>query len=217
MPDRRGSGASDLLQPGPVALDQQVADTLAVLDAEAVERAAVVGHSFGGLLALALATADPRRIAAVVAYEPPFVQVLDVNELGEMADLGSRVAAAYASGGAPAAAETFLRAIGASAMLDGLPAAQRSALLARGDGVIADLGLLDRAVFEFDRIVCPVTIVTGSSSEPFYTAIAAALTNAIAAASRVEMPDARHDAPITQPARFAEIVRIALARSSRPS
>ena len=62
-----------------------------------------------------------------------------------------------------------------------------------------------------------MTIVTGEASEPFYAAIAAALTKAIATAGQRGMPGARHDAPITQPARFAEIVRIALARSSRPS
>ena len=217
VPDRRGSGASSLVRPGPVPLDEQVADALALLDAERVERAGVVGHSFGGLLALAIAAAAPQRVAEVVAYEPPLVQALSAGELGEMGGLVPRIVAAYAAGGAPAAAEVFLRAIGSSAMLDGLPAAQRSALLARGDSVIADLGFLDRAAFDASRIVCPVTIVTGEASEPFYAAIAAALTKAIAAAGHREIPGARHDAPITQPARFAEIVRIALARSSRPS
>jgi len=217
VPDRRGSGASTLVRPGPVSLDDQVADALALLDAEGVGRATVVGHSFGGLLALAIAAAAPQRVAEIVAYEPPLVQALGPSELGEMADLGSRVAAAHASGGAPAAAETFLRAIGAAAMLDGLPAAQRSALLARGDSVIADLGFLDRAAFDAGKIVCHVTIVTGAASEPFYAAIAAALTKAIPTAGHMEMPSARHDTPITQPARFAETVRIALARSRRPS
>jgi len=217
VPDRRGSGASTLVRPGPVRLEKQVADTLAVLNAEGVGRATVVGHSFGGLLALALAAAAPHRVAEVVAYEPPLVQALGAGQLGEMADLGPRIAEAYASGGAPATAEVFLRAIGSSSMLDGLPAAQRSALLARGDSVIADLGFLDRAAFDMSGISCPVTIVTGAASEPFYAAIATALTRAIATARRLEMRDARHDAPITQPASFAETVRMALARSRRPS
>ena len=217
VPDRRGSGASGPVRPGPVPLDVQVADALALLDAEGVERAAVIGHSFGGLIAVALAASAPDRVATVVAYEPPLVQALDAGELGEMVGLGPRVAAAYASGGAPAAAEVFLRAIGSSAMLDGLPAAQRSALLGRGDSVIADLGFLERAAFDASKIVCPVTIVTGEASEPFYGAIAAALMRAIAGAGLQGMAGARHDAPIAQPARFAEIVRIALARSSRPS
>lgn len=217
VPDRRGSGASSMVRPGPVALDEQVADVLAVLDAEDVEHAAVVGHSFGGLLAVALAASAPDRVVTVVAYEPPLVQALGAGELGEMAGLGPRVAAAYESGGAPAAAEVFLRAIGSSAMLDGLPAAQRSALLARGYSVVADLGFLDRAAFDAGKVVCPVTIVTGEASEPLYGAIAAALTRSIAGAGHQGLPGARHDAPITQPARFAEIVRIALARSSRPS
>ena len=217
VPDRRGSGASSLVRPGPVPLDEQVADMLALLDAEGVARAAVVGHSFGGLLAVALAASAPDRVATVVAYEPPLVQALGAAELGELVGLGPRVAAAYASGGAPAAAEVFLRAIGSSAMLDGLPAAQRSALLARGDSVIADLGFLDRAALDPSRIVCPVTIVTGEASEQFYAAIAAALGKAIATAGHMVVAGARHDGPITQPARFAEIARIALARSSRPS
>ena len=206
LPDRRGSGASSLPRPRPVSVGEQVADALALLDGEGVQRALVVGHSFGGLLALALAAAEPQRVAAVVAYEPPLLEVIDAARTGELAGIRARVAEAYSSGGGPAAAETFLRAIGSSAMLDGLPAAQRSALLSRGDGVLADLGFLDRATFDASRIGCAVTLVTGGDSEPFYGAIAEALTKAIAGSRRVEIPGARHDTPITQPARFAEVV-----------
>jgi len=206
VPDRRGSGGSSLPHPRAISLDEHVSDALALLDAEGVERALVVGHSFGGLLALALAAADPGRVAAVVAYEPPLLEVIDAAGIGELAGVRARVAAAYSSGGGPAAAETFLRAIGSSAMLDGLPAAQRSALLSRGDGVLADLGFLERAAFDAGRIGCPVTLVTGGDSEPFYGAIAEALTKAIVGSRRVEMAAARHDTPITEPARFAEVV-----------
>lgn len=206
LPDRRGSGASGLPQPRPVSVGEQVSDMLALLHAEGAKRVLVVGHSFGGLLALALAAAEPCPVAAVVAYEPPMLEVIDAGRAGELTGIRARVAAAHASGGGPAAAETFLRAIGSSAMLDGLPSTQRSALLSRGDSVLADLGFLDRATFDPSRIRCPVTLVTGGGSEPFYAAIADALTKAVAGSRRVDIPGARHDTPITQPTEFAEVV-----------
>jgi 3-oxoadipate enol-lactonase len=60
----------------PVDLDGHAADVLALLDSLALERAHVVGTSFGGQVALLLAARHPRRVrslvaAAVVDYPPP--------------------------------------------------------------------------------------------------------------------------------------------------
>jgi pimeloyl-ACP methyl ester carboxylesterase/predicted glycosyltransferase len=65
--DGRGNGKSD--RPVDVAaysLDNYVADTLAVMDANDVERAVLIGLSFGGLLACILAAHHPERVKAAV-------------------------------------------------------------------------------------------------------------------------------------------------------
>ena len=65
--DGRGNGKSD--RPDDVAactLDNYLADALAVMDALGVERAILVGLSFGGLLASILAAHHPERVRAAV-------------------------------------------------------------------------------------------------------------------------------------------------------
>jgi len=71
--DRRGYAGSVALGPGD--LDAHAADLVGLLgdlgNGPTGERPTVVGHSMGGLVALAAAHAAPDLIASVGAYEPP--------------------------------------------------------------------------------------------------------------------------------------------------
>ena len=60
--DRRGSGGSTMARPAAVSVARHVADALATLDACGVERAIIVGHSFGAVVALELAARHPDRV-----------------------------------------------------------------------------------------------------------------------------------------------------------
>ena len=73
---------------GPFTIAQAVDDALAVLDALGWERAFVVGHSWGGQLALRLAAAHPERLEAALAVDP-----LGVVGDGGMAAFGAEMAA----------------------------------------------------------------------------------------------------------------------------
>lgn len=70
--DNRGAGRSDAPQ-RPWTIDDMAADTLAVMDAAGVERAAVLGVSMGGLIAEAVHQRAPERVSALViaASGPP--------------------------------------------------------------------------------------------------------------------------------------------------
>src|SRR3974390_1950616 len=65
--DKRGTGLSDRLGQLP-NLDQRMDDTRAVMDAAGVKRAAVMGVSEGGSLAVLFAAAHPERCSALVLY-----------------------------------------------------------------------------------------------------------------------------------------------------
>lgn len=67
-PDLRGRGHSAGL-PGPYGLDAHVADLLAVLDHQGVERALVAGHSMGAYIAARFAAAHPERTAGVALVD----------------------------------------------------------------------------------------------------------------------------------------------------
>jgi proline iminopeptidase len=55
---------------GPYTVETNVADALAVLDALGIERAWIVGHSWGGHLAMHVAAAAPERVLGLVAVDP---------------------------------------------------------------------------------------------------------------------------------------------------
>ncbi len=57
-------------QEGPYSVEDHVADALAVLDAFDHARAWVVGHSWGGHLAMHVAVAAPERVEALVLVDP---------------------------------------------------------------------------------------------------------------------------------------------------
>ena len=63
--DNRGTGKSSQ-PPGPYDLMQMARDSLAVLDAEQVERAHVMGASMGGVIAQILAVRHPERVESLV-------------------------------------------------------------------------------------------------------------------------------------------------------
>ena len=62
--DNRGSGRSDKPE-GPYTLEQMAADAVAVLDAEGVGRAHVVGHSMGSYIAQMMAAQHPDRLRSL--------------------------------------------------------------------------------------------------------------------------------------------------------
>ena len=75
--------------PGPLTgatVDGHVADAIAVLDALEVDRAWVIGHSWGGYLAMHLAVAYPERLTGLVAVSP-----LGAVGDGALAEFGARM------------------------------------------------------------------------------------------------------------------------------
>ncbi len=212
--DRRGSGTGRLAPGAPVAgvdLAVHLADIVAYLDARAIARTAVVGVSFGGMLGIELAARHPDRVAAIVAFEPPYGPLADEATRGAFRALASATADAHRMGGPAAAAETFLRAVAGDAAWDRLPEPSRAFLGREGDGAVADAAQAGARPEDLVTITAPVTIITGGASEPFYGPIAEALVARIPGARRDTLEGLGHPAPITQPAPVAAAIRAALA------
>ena len=205
--DRRGSGSSRLSDPRPLDIAVHVADLVAYLDARGIDRASIVGVSFGGVVALESAARHPERVDAVIAYEPPYGALADPGTLAWFRRLAADTAAAHALRGRGAAAETFLRAVAGDAAWDRLPDRARSFLEHEGDGALADAGLTGLDPDGLGAIDARVTIVTGAQSDAFYVPLADALAERIPAARRETLPGMTHPSPITEPAAFAVAVR----------
>jgi len=81
---RSGHGDSTPMDIAPEAfLDRAVTDALALLDHLEVERAHLVGHSSGAVIAMALAMNSPDRVQSLVLLEPPMIMVPAAEELFE--------------------------------------------------------------------------------------------------------------------------------------
>lgn len=63
--DNRGVGQSDV-PPGPYDLERMALDAVAVLDAEGIARAHVMGASMGGVIAQILTVRNPERVRSLV-------------------------------------------------------------------------------------------------------------------------------------------------------
>ncbi len=79
--DLRGHGYSDVPPSGYTSADQ-AGDTIAIMDAMGIDRAMLVGHSFGGVIATHAAALYPDRIEAVVLSDPSFAALRHLEDLG---------------------------------------------------------------------------------------------------------------------------------------
>lgn len=70
VPDLRGFGRSDA-PPGTYAKHVFADDLIALLDAEGIEKAAIVGHDWGGWTAWLVALEHPERVSRFVAIDIP--------------------------------------------------------------------------------------------------------------------------------------------------
>ena len=211
--DRRGTADSPMLEPAPVPVARHVADVVEVLDAFGVDRAIVVGHSFGGVVALRLAAEHGDRVDGVVAWEPPYLPVAAARVRDGMAALAGEMDEAFASGGSEAAAHRFLDAVSGPGAWDRLHPRQRTSIARQGAGALADAAMPGLSAGGLEHISAPTVIATGGASDPFYTPIADMLAERIgAAATRVDLPGLAHVAPITDAATIADLVlRLAAA------
>src|SRR5690606_9533406 len=93
----------------------------------------LVGHSYGGAVALKLAQRRPERIRSVLVYEPVLFHLLRdrADAAAERAEIGAvadRTRELTAAGNAEGAAATFVRYWSGDAVWDALPPDRRAQL-----------------------------------------------------------------------------------------
>lgn len=205
--DRRGYATS--LDGGVAAtLDDQAEDLRAICEWTGARRVVVVGHSFGGTVAMRLAETAPDWLVALGAFESPAPTLRTYRSDG--ADLAL---AAAERGGGPAAAEAFYRLIVGDAVWERLRGADRELRLAEGAQLVAEVSDLRLAsgAPELEAVRIPVVVGAGSESAPAWTASARELADVLPNASFLEVVGAGHGAHLSHPDEFARYVRRCLA------
>lgn len=207
--DRRGSGSSAMARPAPVPVERHVRDLLAVLDAVGIRHAALVGHSFGGVVAIEAARCAPTRVSAVVAWEPPYVPLAPTAWRGRLERVGTAVAAGFAANGPEGAARAFIESLGGPNASARVSRRQRASLERAGTGALADAAMAGLTGEGLDAITAPTLLLTADASEPFYRPIADALAARIGvAATRADIAGSLdHMAAAHTPAPIAAAIR----------
>ena len=202
--DRRGYGRS--VAAGVAAsLDEQVADLLAVIGDEA---AVVVGHSLGGVIALAAAESDPERIPSVAAFEAPMAW----TSWWPSASAGNVAVAAAGEAGAEEAAERFMRRMIGDERWEHLPARTRAERRSEGPALLAELASIrSRPPYDPARITVPVLAGHGSESKPYHQDAAVRLAESVPDGELIVIEGAGHAAQSSHPEAFAAFVRRAVA------
>ncbi len=210
MPARRGYGPSDV-PPGRKSFTDEVADLIAVI--EAVGRPVhLVGGSYGAILALHTAAAEPSRLRSLAVFEPPLFAageslqpLLDRYRTAFERDDAAGMSAVLneVTRVPPAIVAAFAAAAG-----DQRPdpaEARRSAI-----GWLHDLEALaddSSATSRWSSITVPTLLMQGADTwEPMPTTMNA-LAAALPAARRVSWPGQSHFVTMTAPDLVTEALR----------
>lgn len=198
--DVRGFGAS-----GPTDLPYSShEDLLALLDALEIERAALVGVSLGGRIAIDFALTHAERVDALVLAGPGLSGFPWSKE--GLAELTPMLAAARAGDG-ERAAELWLETAYARPAMEDPALAARLRDLARSNARAfvardAEEGCEPPAYGRVHELRVPTLLLVGARDVPDIQAIAAHLALQIPGARRIDFPGAGHFLNLERPAEF---------------
>ena len=203
--DRRGYAGSVEVGP-PFTVSAQVDDLFFVMQ----ERpAVVVGHSYGGNVALAAAQARPDLVRAVVVFEAP----MPWTDWWPATSGGYSIVREARADDDPAdISERFMRRMIGDERWERLPAATRASRRAEGPALVGEIVDLGRtAPYDPSVITVPVVAARGENGAEHHRQSTELLFSTLPNPTMVTINEAGHGAHTTHPDEFAAIVRLAVA------
>jgi pimeloyl-ACP methyl ester carboxylesterase len=192
-------------------------EDLAIVQAVAEQAAApahVVGHSYGGALALRLASRAPSLVRSLTVFEPVAFGVLEAHDPEGAASLNAAMHPAFLdplTGGSPAWVERFIDFWNGPGAWGRMGPGRKAALAATGRKSWLEVcGLLRNPDRSFD-IRCPTLLLQGTRSPRAAEGVCRVLEGMIPGARRIVLDGAGHMAPVEEPKRFLALVAEHLA------
>lgn len=203
VPDLRGHGASAALHERPFTVPGLVGDALAVLAAEGVERAHVVGYGLGGTIALALGAGRRERVGALVVIEPALPGIVaedaDAAARGESAQARAAMratATAADKGLIDQALDAYLERRWGGGWRDLVARARLGAIRRHASALGPLLPAVEGTVLERDElkaITGPVLILRGEEAPLLDRLVADRLSSVLPTVRLVMVPEGGHD------------------------
>ncbi len=174
----------------------------------------LVGHSYGGAVALKLATLRPELVRSVVVYEPVLFRLV-VNNAAQHSPAHGIVAVAdamrkqLATSDANSAAQVFIDFWSGAGAWSSLPAGPQASIAARMHAVGHHFDALFQEPLqrlELERLRMPAMLLSGSRTVDVTRRIDAVLRAALPAAEHHSLEGMGHMGPITHAAQFNQRV-----------
>lgn len=215
---RRGYGGSSHTE-RPIGIDQQARDCLGLLRYLGVERAHVVGHSFGGCVALQLALDAPQTVHSLALLEPALI--VGANAQGYREAL-SRATQRFREAGPEVAVDEFWQprfGAGYRGWLDQvLPGALAQEMADARTWFELEASTVPEWSFgesEARRVTQPALVVVGSESEALWSRFGETYRVLLSWLPNVEgfvLPGATHGLQLQNPHDMAEALAAFLGR-----
>ena len=209
-PDLRGFGDSPL--PGEAYAD---ADDLAeLLDSLGIAEAAVVGSSYGGRVAMELATRHPDRVSSLVLLCPAYRGVDPDDELQAFgAEEDRLIEAGDLEGAVQLNVRTFLGPDADEATADRVAQMQRRSFEVQLAADALDPGPQpERVEVDPSRLAAPTLVVSGALDLAHFREVAGVLAAQVPGAEHVELPWAGHLPSLERPDAVADLLLGTLRR-----
>jgi pimeloyl-ACP methyl ester carboxylesterase len=181
----------------------------------------LVGHSYGGAVALIAALMNPKRVRALVLYEPTLFSLINADRPAPNDADGIRsgvtdVAAAVDARNLDAAAERFIDYWMWPGAWRATPAERKPAIAAS----VTNIRRWGYALFNeptpleaFRRLDIPVLYMTGKRSTASALGVARLLAPALPRVEFVEFDDLGHMGPVTHPDKVNQCIKGYLERT----
>jgi pimeloyl-ACP methyl ester carboxylesterase len=208
--DRRGHSLSERLAT-PGSADDDVADLADLIRSEGLQRAHVVGNSFGALIALKLLATQPDVVASLTAHEPPLIGLLENDPgLPEVQRRMEAVVATLRSGKTELGAEQFVETVALGpGMWEKLSPQLRQTFVFNAPTWLDEMDDREAYVLDLRRLAAndrPALLSRGDQSPPFFNAILDKIAAALPHARRHTFTGAGHVPHLTHPNDFATVV-----------
>jgi pimeloyl-ACP methyl ester carboxylesterase len=174
----------------------------------------LVGHSYGGAVALIAALADPDRVRSLAVYEPTLFGLVDAespppNDADGIRDTVSDAGVALDSGDRDAAAERFIDYWMGAGAWQRTPEKRKEPIAAS----VANVRRWGHVLFTeptsldaFRSLDVPVLFMTGTRSTASAHGVARLLVAALPRVEVVQLEDLGHMGPVTHPDQVNDVI-----------
>lgn len=196
VPDRRGHGRSPR-EPRPYTISGDAQDVLELADRLALRRFHLVGHSYGGIVALHIAGRVPERVASLHLIEPPLLALLPEDP--DIAELACQTERLWRSAGTQSTAQTaeeFLTMVAGAEFVEKIKV--RSVwheLVAEAERLQHEEDPREYMPPFLDQLgeTHPVVVYSGGRSHPALRKVAHSLAQRVPEATLIQFDEAYHE------------------------